>query len=119
MIDLTIEEFLLARLKEVETLGKSISSWYDRAPIQTLCDNQRAIIEWHKNWPVLAETPPVFSQELDGDRVHFKMAQKVAWLTQEEYRKRFGSEPPTAPLLAKMATAYKDHPDFNPEWETA
>lgn len=90
--------------------------------VRELLNNQRAIIEWHKNWPILVETPPKFEPNFSDDyaaninQYTMHMSQEIAWLTQEEYVKRFGRQPPTAPLLKQMAQAYSDHPDFDESW---
>jgi hypothetical protein len=118
----TIEEFLLARLEDaerkIEGLRMETSRW---TSLMCLIENQRDVIEWHKNWPIMVETPPKFEKiepytDDPAYSMKYQMTQQIAWVTQEEYRKRFGSEPPTAPLLAKMAARYSDHPDYNPDW---
>lgn len=78
---------------------------------------KRAIIELHESWPVLAETPPTFENvDSDIDSVAYRASQKIAWLTTQEYRARFGEEPPTAPVLRALASVYADHPDYDPKW---
>ncbi|HET7326983.1 MAG TPA: hypothetical protein VFJ14_06805 [Nocardioidaceae bacterium] len=61
-----------------------------------------AVREVHDAWPVLVEHPPEFEGGIVGDpeSVTLRMSQRLAWVTQQEYRKRFGIEPPTAPALA-------------------
>ena len=86
------------------------------------CEAKRRVVELHKAWPVLVETPPTFATTSEGlgvNSVTFRASQQIQWLTQEEYRKRFGSEPPTAPMLAAMATVYADHPDYREEWRVS
>ena len=41
----------------------------------------------------------------------------MMWLTEQEYVKKFGEAPPTAPMIRTLAAVYKDHPDYRPEWE--
>lgn len=115
---MSIEEFLLARIAEVEkkldALNLPMHEWI---LINQVLNNQRYIINWHKNFPVLTETVPKFDLLSDDfDNVRYKYSQRIAWFTQEEYRKKFGSEPPTAPLLREMASIYNTHPDWREEW---
>lgn len=82
------------------------------------CEAKRRIIEWHKSWPVLVETQPQFetTDAASPSLMSFKMTQRIAWLTQQEYRARFGDEPPTAPILLMLALPYRDHPDYDEGW---
>lgn len=119
---MTIEEFLIARTADIgRVVSEKISDVTIRDNIETLLNNQYLIIDWHRNWPVLVETKPEV-EITDADYGRFddfniRMSQQLAFLTQEEYKKRFGEEPPTAPLLRQMAAAYSWHPDFDPAWE--
>jgi len=45
-----------------------------------------------------------------------RVSKQIAWLTTREYVARFGTDPPTAPILALLALPYADHPDCLPEW---
>lgn len=82
------------------------------------CEAKRAIIEWHKNWPVLVETPPNFEPTVldDPQSMTLRMTKQIAWLTQQQYRERFGDEPPTAPMLRHLAAVYADRPGYREEW---
>jgi len=119
-----IEEFLMQRLSSAEDLLYTLPDISDLerqiliAPIKAA----RQVVEWHKNWPVLVETPPKFEANFANDydpmtSYTISASQKIAWLTQEEYVKRFGRQPPTAPLLRTMANHYSAHRDFNPDWK--
>lgn len=91
---------------------------YDPARVLAECEAKRQIVEWHKSWPVLVETQPQF-ERADADSpslVSFKMTQQIAWLTQQEYRARFGDDPPTAPILLMLALPYAGHPDYDEAW---
>lgn len=78
---------------------------------------KRAVIEFHKQWPVLVEGPPKYETDTNGlDAVSFKMSRQIAWATEQEYRKRFGDEPPTTPIMRALASVYSDHPDYNEAW---
>lgn len=117
---MTIEEFLLARIHELrDSLERSLTiDPHIYRDVSRMLASQEYLIEWHKKWPVLIEEPPTYRRDetLGLDQFRFEMTQKIVWLTQEEYRKKFGSEPPTAPLLMKMASYCADHPDFNESW---
>jgi hypothetical protein len=97
------------------------------APARVLaeCEAKRRIIEFHQSWPVLVETPPTFDQgNAEGhdlalgelSSMTLRLSQRIAWMTEQEYRNRFGSEPPTGPMLRALALPYADHPDYRPEW---
>lgn len=91
---------------------------FDPARVIAECDAKRKILELHANWPVRVERPPRFepddSQGIAENvaRMTVRMTQQLAWLSDQEYRNRFGDEPPTAPILAEMARVYADHPDY-------
>ena len=90
---------------------------HDPARVLAECEAKRRIVKWHKNWPVLVETRPEQSR-MDGtvDTVPYRMTKQIAWATEQQYRERFGSEPPTGPILRFLALPYADHPDFRDEW---
>lgn len=115
----TIEEFLLERVAETESYLFATPASMQPVVKQSLilCNAIKMIISWHKNWPVLVEAPAEFETIRNSDEIGYRVTQQIAFLTQEEYRKRFGSEPPTAPLLMQIANLYSDHPDFDPEWK--
>lgn len=114
---LSIDDFLLARVQEAEreALNCSRSEWIKLRPI---FDSQRMLINWHKNWPVLVETQPKLEVVASdtAESITYKMSQNIMFLTHEEYRSKFGQEPPTAPLLREMAMLYVTHPDWREEW---
>ena len=130
----TITEFLLARIAEDEDLWRSLARegvvvtlgttkvaapapWISRHLAE--CEAKRRIIARHEAWPVLVEQSPAFDMLNDGptlNAVTFQVAQRIAWVTQQEYRSRFGDEPPTAPILREMALVYADHPDYDEAW---
>ena len=90
---------------------------HDPARVLAECEAKRRILELHQAWPVLVETPPKFDPAvMDLTTVSFRVPQRLAWLTQQEYRERFGDEPPTGPMLAALAAVYADPPDYNPAW---
>lgn len=127
---MTLTEFLLARIAdtiaeagyaqaELVTAGEDQRGLPYRLLGQLLaeCEAKRRIIEWHKAWPVLAETEPTFEQDGDDPQsTTLRMSKQIAWLTEQEYRKRFGVEPPTGPILRLLALPYADHPEYQEEW---
>lgn len=78
------------------------------------CEAKLRILELHESWPVLVETP--LRTEFNVETFAARAAQQIAWQTTQEYRKRFGDEPPTSPILRAMALPYADHPDYREEW---
>lgn len=143
-------EFLLTRIAEDERLaqraaGRSAGfAWhgdwssgdvrvrqmvtqFNPARVLAECEAKRRIIEWHKAWPVLVETPPTFDQG-DGESYDYergdvssmtlRMSQRIAWATEQQYREKFGSEPPTGPVLRLLALPYADHHDFQEGWRS-
>lgn len=99
--------------------GWHITRW---SPDRVLaeCEAKRRIVALHQAWPVLVDTPPKFDPAvMDLTTVSFRVSQRLAWLTQQEYRERFGDEPPTGPMLAALAAVYADHPDYDPAWRIA
>lgn len=120
--ELTPEGFLLARCNDTE---KVIDEWarYLAGPyldgFRAHIQFTRDVIEWHENFPVLMETAPEFGLDYGPNEAGYMtmtMSKHVEWLTQQEYVKKFGRRPPTAPLIRKMLERYKDHPHFQEEW---
>ena len=115
---MTVEEFLSARLSEEEGLQ---TVFPEGSAERAICANHiatmRHVLEWHKNWPVLVQTEPKFEFNMeDVSGYAFSLSSKIAWATQEEYRRTFGSEPPTSPILNVWVQQYRHHPDFQDEW---
>lgn len=108
------DETVARALNEAEYITR-----FDPVRILAECAAKRRIIEFHESWPVLVEQQPTFEQALDNsvDGLALRMSQQIAWLTEQEYRHRFGTEPPTAPMLAALAAVYADHPDYRQEWK--
>lgn len=91
----------------------------DPARVLAECEAKRRIVELHQSWPVLVDGPPELEQledAADANAMTLRVSQRLAWLTQQEYRARFGDEPPTAPMLAALAAVYAGHPDYREEW---
>lgn len=92
-----------------------IAHW-DPARVLAECAAKREIIRLHESWPVLVEQSPKFEQGDDPSTVTMRLTQQIAWLTQQEYRERFGAEPPTTPILRALALPYADWPGYREEW---
>ena len=92
---------------------------HDPARVLADCDAKRRIVKLHKSWPVLVETPMEFetaASSTDPTRMVFRASQQIAWTTEQEYRNRFGAEPPTGPILRALALPYATHPDYDESW---
>lgn len=141
---MTITEFLLARIAEREEAAKKAlaTDWMDEQPtfyegvgahrddwglwtfnvppdrVLARCKADRAIVEFHQSWPVLVQQEPTFdlAESTDPSRAAYRMSQRIQWMTEQEYRTRFGDEPPTAPMLRALAAVYADHPDYDTAW---
>jgi hypothetical protein len=134
----TVTEFLLARAAEREEAARhSLDGDLEYLPSLTTkhgdvlylgvthptrvlaeCAAIRKIIAFHESWPTLVQTPVKFERDdNDLDNYTYRMSQEIAWLTTREYVARFGTDPPTAPMLAALALPDADHPDYLPEWK--
>lgn len=113
---MTPVEFLEARVQEFAFNFDDyrIYPWSDG---EKYLEMLRGVLVFHAAWPVLVSTEPDMHFEMvEPDRIAYFMSQRFEWLTQEEYVKRFGSEPPTSPILQAWLKPWQNHPDFNPEW---
>jgi hypothetical protein len=90
---------------------------HDPTRVLAECAAKRAIIEQHKDWPVLVEKEPEFTEDAtDPQNIAYRVTQEMVWLTEREYVKRFGTEAPTTNMIRAIAAVYKDHPDYQQEW---
>lgn len=93
--------------------------WPGRVLVE--CEAKRAIIKQHEAWPVLVdeEPPPpeLLPRGTDLDSLSIVVTRRIAWLTEREYVKRFGTEAPTGPMISALAAVYRDHPDYLQEWD--
>lgn len=118
--EITPTAFLRARLEEVMTRAKSLTK--DSLMLITfsnVVDNMKVALDWHDNFPVLVTEQPEFNLEGEAsglDEIRYRMTQEINWFTNQEYVKRFGTEPPTSPLLLAWLQQYAWHPDFREEW---
>lgn len=104
-------------LKDAEHIAR-----HDPARVLAEVEAKRKIIAFHEQWPVLVQTEPKI--EFSGgdtlvgtiDTYTARMSQQIDWQTTQQYRARFGTEPPTAPMLRALVQVYVGHPDFEEEW---
>lgn len=134
--ELTLTEFLYARFAEDEFAAQEADwamqgKWYAEAddkvdeyvkrfaPARVLaeCEAKKEVVKFHDSWPTLVETPIETETTSDIDGYVLRASKQIAWLTTREYVARFGTEPPTAPILAFLALPYADHEDYRPEWK--
>lgn len=126
MTDISIYDFIEARLQEVERdkldrhgEGQYESVWL-KAYIRELHQSIRTILEMQKQWPVLVETPPKFEANPDTSTylrdMAFQVTKQMDFLVYQEYVNRFGEQPPTMPMLRQIASIWGTHPDFQKEW---
>jgi hypothetical protein len=120
---MTIVEFLEACIAEDEArarypyLASSPDPLFSPARVLAECAAKRAIIKQHEEWPVLVERAPSGDFDAnDTQSMTYRMTREIAWLTEREYVKRFGVEPPTTPVLRALAAVYSSHPDYDEEW---
>jgi hypothetical protein len=126
---MTITEFLLARIEEDEKQAHNVlvfrmnprtnmpGNQAITARVLAECAAKRAIIKQHEDWPVLVERSPTGGLEADDiQSMTFRMVKEIAWLTEREYVKRFGAEPPTTPMIKALAAVYASHADYRQEW---
>ena len=136
---MTIVDFVLERIAETESVaedmrhqaalgrpfftlddnvgGTGIRALIDPTRVLAECAAKRAIVELHQQWPVFVEKAPTYNDvALDVNEMAFRATREILWLTEQEYRKRFGDEPPTTPMMKALAAIYSDHHDYDPEW---
>lgn len=115
----SIEMFLLERAFDLDDLAKVYEPGYVYEAIHQQAVTIRRVVQWHQNWPILVESEPKIEATDFPDivnRLQYRMTMEINFMTHQAYTNRFGKEPPTAPILAIMANAWSEHPDFNPEW---
>lgn len=77
------------------------------------------ILSFHEQWPTLVERsmPEIAPMgDFDVNKMAYRMSRQIAWKTEQEYIARFGTEPPTTPILRALARVYFDRPGFQDEW---
>jgi hypothetical protein len=109
------DEFIRARL---EDLSRE-EPWGLEDFISSFVCSTLEILDLHKKWPILVKQTPepaVVYDQLSADQIIATMVHKINWLTQEEYLDRFGTEPPTDPILDSIARIWRSHEDYDPAW---
>lgn len=115
-LPLSITQFLYDRAHEIT---RKVENSVLEDENTKLAEMIYIIVGWHESWPVLVETEPKFEtfQPGDGlDQVGMRMTLMFDWISTNEFKKRFGKEAPTAPLLRQLASMWDDHVDFQQEW---
>lgn len=117
----TAAEFLLERYDDVlrGAVGNLSLPVGEKTIIAGMALQMKKVVEFHQNWPVLVETPVEFEVDMMPDSfetVSYKMQKRMLWMTEQEYIKRFGKEPVTAPLIKMLLQSWTSHEDFNPDW---
>jgi hypothetical protein len=138
---MTLTEFLLERIAEDEAVAReNLAEWGDSAEWQpgddwslgsddeypgvrveagrvlAECEAKRRIVALHQSWPTLIETPLETETTNDIESYVLRASKQIAWLTTSEYVARFGSEPPTSPILSLLALPYMHHKDYDEDW---
>lgn len=82
---------------------------------------KRKILDLHDDWAVLLETPPVMEMQphQPGDQWVAHFTQQIDWVTTQQYRHRFGDDPPTSPIIRALLQPYAWRDDFDPAWSDA
>jgi hypothetical protein len=116
-----VKDSTIADMWSTDQIGRDQSEHiarHDPARVLAECAAKRAIIKQHEDWPVLVEgeleMEPASS---DIQSMAYRATRQIAWMTEQEYIKRFGVEPPTAPMVATLAAVYADHPEYRQEWQ--
>jgi hypothetical protein len=117
---MTPEEFLNARIIEVEDYikDKGFEISHDEfMAIANLAQSMRETLKLHQQWPILVSEETDFEfEQVDIDNFAYVATQKFIWMTNEEYKKRFGTEPPTSNMIKSWLRAYVTHKDFDRSW---
>jgi hypothetical protein len=106
-----ITDFIRERATEDRAYGR-ISQEYFQAILH--------ILHTHQQWPVLLQQKPDSYQNIktaaDFNTVSYAIRHNLEWATRESYVARFGTEPPTDPIVLALARIWKTHANFLPEW---
>lgn len=105
----TIQEFILARVNDPENTGKYPAEFAEAIA---------QILDIHSRWPVLVYSTPTLKAEegVTPDQLIMRVTQKVNWMIEKEYKRKFGEEPPTGPILRIIAGIWEWHQDYNDAW---
>lgn len=116
-----IYDFIEARIAEarVGTEGMRLRGVHH---LRSMFDAMEAVLDFHKNWPILIEKParvePSFLDDFDAQISTYQMSftREYNFILGQEYMKFFDAEPPTTPMLRRIASIWSAHPDFKEEW---
>lgn len=115
-----VTDYLLARINERELYSPNANT-------RELCAWLRRIVEMHASWPILVEGPLEVEKVDPHGRViddplalvnhyTYRASRQIAWATEQEYIRKFGKQPPTAPLIKDMLKEHAWRSDFKQEW---
>lgn len=118
----TCRAAIAGRLHELPTIqcqcGRRI---YIGGGPQQLADVEakQKILDLHEQWPLLLETPPAMEMQphMPGEQWVAHFTQQIDWVTTQQYRRRFGDDPPTGPIVRALLQPYAWRDDFDPAWK--
>lgn len=106
-----ITNFIRERLAE-DRLARRVSEAYYVSMLE--------IVKVHDEiWPVLLTEPPALQKietVTDFNTVSYQLRQNIEWHTRDSYVKKFGTDPPTNPIVGAFARIWEGHVDFQPQW---
>lgn len=112
---MTRDEFIRARLEEISRERP----WGLEDFVSGFVCSILEILDLHQKWPILTKEEPepaVIYDDLSANQYIMAMTSKINWMTQQEYIRKFGTEPPTDPILNSIARIWREHEDFDPSW---
>ncbi len=112
---------IAGRLDEIPTIQCQCGRRIHIGPgPQQLADIEakQEILTLHESWAVLLETPPVIEMQahVPGQPWEAHFTQQIDWVTTQQYRARFGDDPPTSPIIRALLRPYAWRDDFDPAW---
>ena len=106
-----ITDFIRERVTEDRLARRISKEWYES--VLEICKVHDEL------WPVLTTEPPQLQKietVEDFNTVSFQLRQNVEWHTRDSYVKRFGTDPPTNPIVLSFARIWKTHDNFQLAW---
>lgn len=124
MGELSMEDFLLARIKECENYI------YDtfveehlalRSRLLGMLEAQRKLVEWHASFPVLVQGKPEIKHAISGSDIDYnafslQFSKQIDLWTRDQYKRITGTWPPALKLMQNWVKQYEKHPQFDKEW---
>jgi len=122
----SIVDFIEARLDEQERRAAAPTSrdtYWERERTLAQVKANRLLLKLYRDWPILVEEElpqldPIDAR-LDFQSMTFRMTQRLAWATNQQYIAHFGTEPPHTDFIRALASVWAEHPDFDPSWRLA